>query len=359
MMMAGRMGRTRPRSSLQRPGSSAGRPESRAATRAESRAGRPQSRMGPRPLSSIGDRPPSRAVRPESRMTRQDSSLHNERPYTAKDRMQERIDRRNEERAQEQMEKENEPDIDCSTKLKALWMLFSSSLLTKAFIVVGGVVFVFGITMLIIGFATDKFNDGQTVGPVLACVGIIIFIIGLLGFRAAKMDQRKVAHQQDPETGQNEGDKEKNGVLPNEKTNQTKDDKIQSVVFADDSDRGSDSDVDVASKPIVHSKLEKKNSFSSRSNQDIPLVGVARPRTLPPLQMPSKPPPGTKKKKKTKTPRKESLVLGNNSDELPTISSGLSHGISGFKSSYGSSQKYYNDGDDDWTNYRSKTFNYE
>ena len=270
------------------------------------------------------------------------------------------------------MEKENELDIDCSTKLKALWMLFSSSLLTKAFIVVGGVVFVFGITMLIIGFATDKFNDGQTVGPVLACAGIIIFIIGLLGFRTAKTDQRKIAHQQDPETGQNESDKEKNGVIPNgkinqtkdnkisnEKTNQTKDDKIQSVIFADDSDRGSDSDVDLASKPIVHSKLEKKNSLSSRSNQDIPLVGVARPRTLPPLQMPSKPPPSTKKKKKTKTPRKESLVLGNNSDELPTISSGLSHGVSGFKSNYGSSQKYYNDGDDDWTNYRSKTFNYE
>ena len=357
-MMAGRMGRTRPRSSLQRPGSSAGRPESRAA----SRAGRPQSRMGPRPQSSIGDRPPSRAVRPESRMTRQDSSLHNGRPHTAKaDRMQERIERRNEEREQEQMEKENELDIDCATKLKALWMLFSSSLLTKAFVVVGGVVFVFGITMLIIGFATDKFNDGQTVGPVLACVGICIFIIGLLGFRSAKMDQRKVAHQQDPETGNKESEK-KNGVLPNEKTNQTKDDKIQSVIVAaDDSDKGSDSDVDVASKPIVHSKPEKKNSFSNRSNQDIPLVGVARPRTLPPLQMPSKPPPGTKKKKKTKTPRKESLVLGNNnSDQLPTISSGLSHGISGFKSSYGSSQNYYNDGDDDdWTNYRSKTFNYK
>ena len=278
---------------------------------------------------------------------------------TAKERMHERIANRNEARALAEMEKENEPDVDCSMRLKALWMVFSLSLLPKAFIVVGSVVFIFGIAMLIVGFATDSFNDGQTVGPALAAVGIVILVIGILGFRTAKTSQRKVTQERDPEQGLNKKDKEENGIFSkpnkNEKTNQTKlDNKIPDVLTIDHNDKESDSDVDIDSKPIAReSKTEKKKSISGLSNQDtdIPVVGVARPRTLPPLQMPLKP-VGTKKKRKSKTPRGES----NNLEEVPTISSGLSYGVSGY-------QKYYGEGDDekddDWTNYRSKTFNYE
>ena len=381
MMMAGRMGRTRPRSSLQnRPGSSAGRPESRAASRAESRAGRPQSRIGPRPRSSIGERPESRLNRTESRprLTRQDSALY-ERPSTAHGRMGERIDILNETRAQQQKVKENEQDVDCSTKLKALWLLFSGSILPKAFVVVGGVVFLFGIVMTAIGFATDSFNAGQTVGPALAGVGLILLIIGLLGFKTAHTSENKVGQEQDVEKGKSQNEKitsvnekstsrneksisqneKTNGILPSEKTNG---EKLQKFAITEDSDNGSDSDVDIASKPFSKSKFDKKDSLSARSDQDIPVVGAARPRTLPPLQMPSKP-AGQKKKKKSKTPRKNSSVRcgANNTGYISTVSSGYSYGISGVSPGYGNDKTYGSDNDDDdWTSsYRSKTFNYE
>lgn len=270
--------------------------------------------------------------------------------------MQERIDHMNEARAQKEQETANEPDIDCSTRLKALWMMFSSSFLAKAFIVVGGVVCIFGIVMLIIGFATDSFNGGKTIGPVLAGVGLIILIIGLLAIRSAYVSQRKVAQGEDPEKATGQNKTQKNEAVPNGKANA--DNNVNIMRLDEHSDKGSDSDVDTASKPISTSRMEKKGSISARSDHGIPLVSTARPRTLPPLQRPEKP-PAAKKKKKTKTPRRNSTVSeGNYTGEISTISS--SYGVNGLKPAY-ENDGFDNDGNDDadWSNYRSKSFNYE
>ena len=141
-----------------------GRPESRVGGRAESRADRSASRVG-RPASSAGYRPESR--------------LH-DRPMTSKGRMQERIDNINETRAQKEQEMTNEPDVHCSTKAKVIWMMFYTSSLPKAFTIVGSMIVVFSVVMTIIGFVTDSFPDGKTVGPVLGILGIIALLTGII-----------------------------------------------------------------------------------------------------------------------------------------------------------------------------------
>ena len=248
-----------------------GRPESRAASsRSESRAARPLSGLE-RQRSTVGDRPESRL---------------NERPRTARERMQERVDNLKEARAEQAEAKETEADVDCATNCKVIWMMFSTSFLPKAFLFLGVIVLIFGVVMLVVGLATESFNSGKTVGPILIAIGVAMFVLGFLGLYSSRISLRQIAP-----------DQEKGNMS---KTNDREDYTENLEPF--------DIPEDMNDKHRPKSRQHKDPSGAETFSV------VARPRILPPLSRDEKP----KKKRKPKKPptkdfdRNGSFVLDGN-----------------------------------------------
>ncbi len=270
----------RPGSRLERSGSTLDYGEPRAVSRAESRLERQR--------SSVGE--PSRA---ESRLERQRSSLGGERPEsrlqgeqrprTARERMQERLQSIHEKKAEQEQQKSSEPDVDCCTKVKAVWMLFSTSVLPKVFVIVGVVMFLFGIVMIAIGFATDSFNRGKTAGPILAGVGLLLLLVGVLGLCSSFSHQRKVGQEPDEETQEA---KTCGHETTHDRVNEMEPFEIP------DSEKAKET-----SKPFRSSSRLERNSTDQ--GQEVPELFPTRPRTLPPLNLDHKPRAAKKKKGRT------------------------------------------------------------
>lgn len=308
-MMAGRFGR---------PKSSAGRPESRT-----------ESRAGERPKTGGGKRPKTGGKRPKTGGGERPKTGSGDRPKSViEQRMEGRIEALQEERERkkkEKEEKESEPSASCGMKMKALWMLFKMSFLPKVFIIVGAVLLTFGIGMLIMGYATDKFAMGKTLGLALAGGGLIALVIGLLAMKSASAEKHKVQDK-----NQDDIEKAKHGYTDDKNHN----DKFSNGANIlrlenEDSDRGFNSDNDQYNKSVKKStgRRKSKDTYTALEGNDIPMVTVNRPRTLPPLAAKEEKKKSIKKKKKKKQHMEEigpdgTYTLEDDDNEVPFTISG-------------------------------------